>query len=653
MAGAQDGATMPRKVYLEDIPLDEARRRYDEALAAAGAIRPIESERVPVGTALGRVTAAPVWAAISNPHYHGAAMDGAAVRAEDTRGASEAHPIRLRVGPEARWVDTGDPLPNGMNAVIMVEHIHAHGDEIEIMASVAPWQHVRAMGEDIVATELVLPEGKILQAVDLGAAAACGHPHLLIRRKPRVAIFPTGTELVEPGTNVKPGDIVEFNTLMLAGQIGEWGGEPHRQPITEDNYELLKARISDALDQYDMVLVNAGSSAGSEDFTSRIVSELGQLVVHGCAIRPGHPIILGVARGKPILGIPGYPVSTVLTSELFVKPLIYRLLGASAPTRPKATATITRKILSPMGEDEFLRVKLGRVNGRLIATPLQRGAGVIMSLVRADGIALIPRLSEGLQAGAEVEVELLRDPAEIDRTVVAIGSHDLTLDLLSSELSKVHAGLSLSSSNVGSLGGLIALQRGEAHLAGSHLMDEETGEYNVSYVHRYLPGTPVVLVNLVYRDQGLIVPKGNPKGVTGLDDLLRPDVQFVNRQRGAGTRVLLDYRLKQMGVSPTQIQGYRREEYTHLAVAAAVSSGSADTGLGILAAARALHLDFVPLMQERYDLVIPLTVYESGLLNPLLALIRGSAFREQVEALGGYDGRQMGDVVAEVGRTPG
>jgi putative molybdopterin biosynthesis protein len=639
---------MPRKVYLEDIPLDEARRRFEAALSAASALEPIAAERVPVGEALGRVTAGPVWAALSNPHYHGAAMDGAAVRAEETRGASESTPIRLRVGPQAEWVDTGDPLPDGMNAVIMVENIQAYGAEIEIMASVAPWQHVRSMGEDIVATELVLPEGKVLTPVDLGAAAACGHPYLNVRRKPRVAIFPTGSELVEPGTNVKPGDIVEFNSLMLAGQITEWGGIPNRQPITADEYELLKERISKALDEHDLVLVNAGSSAGSEDYTARIVGELGELVVHGCAIRPGHPIILGVARGKPIIGIPGYPVSTVLTNELFVKPLIYRMLGALVPTRPKATATITRKILSPMGEDEFLRVKLGRVNGRLTATPLQRGAGVIMSLVRADGIALIPRLSEGLLAGAEVEVDLLRRPDEIDRTIVAIGSHDLTLDLLSSELSKAHTGLSLSSSNVGSLGGLIALQRGEAHIAGSHLMDEQTGEYNVSYVRRYLPDRSVVLVNLVYRDQGLIVPKGNPKHLRGLGDLLRQDVQFVNRQRGAGTRVLLDYQLGQMGATPDQVQGYGREEYTHLAVAAAVTGGSADTGLGILAAARALGLDFVPLMKERYDLVIPREYYESDLLRPLLDLIRGPDFRKQVEALGGYDASQMGEVVAEI-----
>ena len=639
---------MARKVYLEDIPLEEARRRFDEALARAGALEPIAGERVPVREALGRVTATPVWAPLSNPHYHGAAMDGAAVRAEATLGASEASPVRLKLGSQAAWVDTGDPLPADTNAVIMIENIQAYGDEIEIMAPVAPWQHVRSMGEDIVATELVLPEGRLLSPVDLGAVAASGCTHVEVRRRPRVAIMPTGTELVEPGTDVKPGDIIDFNSLMLAGQVTEWGGEPHRLPITPDDYEVLKERISRALDEHDLVVVNAGSSAGSEDYTARIVGELGELLVHGAAIRPGHPIILGVARGKPILGIPGYPVSAVLTSELFVRPLLYRLLGTTPPARPTLKASITRKILSPMGEDEFLRVKLGNVGGKYMATPLQRGAGVIMSLVRADGIALVPRLSEGLHPGEEIMVELLRRPEEIDRTIVAIGSHDLTLDLLSSELSKAHAGLSLSSSNVGSLGGLIALQRGEAHLAGSHLLDEETGEYNESYVRRYLPSTPVVLVNLVYRDQGLIVRPGNPKGVHGLEDLLRDDVLYVNRQRGAGTRVLLDYQLKQLGIAFDRVEGYRREEYTHLAVAAAVAGGTADAGLGILAAARALKLDFMPLLKERYDLVIPRAYYESDLLRPLLDLIRGDSFRRQVEALGGYETSQMGEVVGEL-----
>ena len=639
---------MPRRVYLEDIPLDEARRRFESALAAHGAIGPIDAELVPVSEAVSRVTAAPVWAPLSSPHYHGAAMDGAAVRAQDTLGASEATPIRLRLGEQATWVDTGDPLPAAANAVIMLEHIQTIGDEIEIMAPVAPWQHVRAMGEDIVATELVLPEGRVLDPVDVGAAAACGCTELVVRRRPRVAIMPTGTELVPPGTAVKAGDIIEFNSLMLAGQVAEWGGDARRSPMTPDDYDLLHARISSALDEHDVVLVNAGSSAGSEDYTARIVGELGELLVHGVAIRPGHPVILGVARGKPILGIPGYPVSAVLTSELFVRPLIYRLLGAPPPRRPMVQATITRKVLSPMGEDEYLRVKLGKVGDRVIATPLQRGAGVIMSLVRADGLALIPRFSEGLHAGAEVAVELLRPPEAIDRTIVAIGSHDLTLDLLSNELGKARPGLSLSSSNVGSLGGLIALQRGEAHLAGSHLLDEETGAYNGAYVRRLLGDRSVVLVNLVYRDQGLIVPPGNPKGITGLEDLLRQDVRFVNRQKGAGTRVLLDYRLRQMDVDLARINGYTREEFTHLAVAAAVAGGTADVGLGILAAARALKLDFVPLLQERYDLVIPREHFESELLRPLLELIRQTDFRHKVEGLGGYDTTQMGEIVDEL-----
>jgi putative molybdopterin biosynthesis protein len=366
------------------------------------------------------------------------------------------------------------------------------------------------------------------------------------------------------------------------------------------------------------------------------------------AIRPGHPVVLGVAHGKPFLGIPGYPVSAVLTSELFLQPLLARLLGVPLPERSTLTATMTRKVLSPMGEDEFLRVKLGRVGDRLVATPLQRGAGVLMSLVRADGIVRIPRFSEGVHAGAPVEVALLRSPREVERTVVAIGSHDLTLDLLSDLLARRAPGWSLSSSNVGSQGGLIALQRGECHLAGTHLLDEESGEYNVSYVRRYLRDRPIVLMTLVYRDQGLLVPRGNPKRIRSLEDLARPDVQYVNRQRGAGTRVLLDYKLAQLGIDPSAITGYDREEYTHLGVAAAVAGGSADTGLGILAAARALGLDFVPLLQERYDLAIPRELYDSALLAPLLDIIRGPEFRAIVESLGGYDTSDTGRIVAEL-----
>jgi putative molybdopterin biosynthesis protein len=440
---------------------------------------------------------------------------------------------------------------------------------------------------------------------------------------------------------------VDFNSVVLAGQVREWGGAPTRLPITPDDRALIRDRVVSSLADHDVVVINAGSSAGSEDFTAGIVRELGELLVHGVAIRPGHPLVLGVADGKALIGLPGYPVSAILTSELFLKPLVYRLQGLPTPPRPGAKATITRKLLSPIGEEEYVRVKLGQVGGRLIAAPLSRGAGVIMSMVRADGLVRIPRFSEGVHAGGDVDVELLRGMDDIRKTIVAIGSHDLALDLLSNALARRAPGASLASANVGSLGGLLALARGEAHLAGSHLLDEDTGQYNISYIRRHLSGVPVVLIQLAGRVQGLIVPPANPNGLSGLADLARADVQFVNRQRGSGTRVLLDYRLRELGIGKSAIRGYEREQYTHLAVAADVASGAAEVGLGILAAARALELDFVPLFNEDYQLVIPREHYESPLLAPLLDILRGSDFRSQVQALGGYDVTRMGEVVFE------
>ncbi len=644
-----------RRYFLEDVPLEEANRRFFGALEAAGVLSPLPGEAVPLAQAQGRVTAAPVWAVESSPHYDAAAMDGAAVRSPDTVDATETSPVRLAVGTQAVWVDTGDPMPPGYDAVIMIEHLHRIGDDaVETMAPVAPWQHVRPMGEDIVATEMVLPENHRLNAVDLGACAASGSTELMVRRRPRVAVIPTGKELVPAGSpSLKPGDIVEFNSLMLSGLVQEWGGQSETLPPVTDDPFLIKEAVSGALVQCDLVIVNAGSSAGSEDYTAPVVEELGQLLVHGVAVRPGHPVVLGLVRGKPVIGLPGYPVSAVLTAELFVKPLLERMLGLELEKRPVVAARITRKVQSPVGEDEYLRVRLGRVGEKLVATPVQRGAGVIMSLVQADGLALIPRFSEGLDTGAQVQVELLRPLEEIENTIVAIGSHDLTLDLMASRLrrggAKAGRPVNLSSSHVGSLGGLVAMRRGEAHLAGSHLLDENTGEYNLSYIRRYLPDVPVAVVNLVGRVQGLILPPGNPKSIGDLTDLPRPGVTFVNRQRGSGTRLLLDYKLKSLDIAPDSVIGYGREEYSHLAVAAAVKGGSADAGLGILSAARALKLDFVPLLNERYDLVIPQVYFRSRLLEPLLELLQVQDFKREVDALGGYDTSDMGKVVAEIG----
>jgi putative molybdopterin biosynthesis protein len=293
-------------------------------------------------------------------------------------------------------------------------------------------------------------------------------------------------------------------------------------------------------------------------------------------------------------------------------------------------------------------MKIGKVGESFIATPLGRGAGLLMTLVRADGILRIPPMSEGIGAGAEVEMELIRSRAEIENTIVSIGSHDNTLDLLANAIRKRHPRFSLSSAHVGSMGGLVALKKGEAHMAPTHLLDEETGLYNVPFIKKLLPDRKIVLMNLVYREQGLIVPRGNPKGVRGFEDLARQDVTYINRQRGAGTRLLLDKHLKDMGIDPSRVRGYEREEYTHMAVASAVLTGVADTGLGVLSAANALGLDFIPVAKERYDLAIPLEFLATEMLMALIGIIREDReFREAVLSAGGYDLKDMGKVMWE------
>ena len=637
---ATDAATTSRTS-----PSTRRPSRYNDALNQAGALTPTDSEQVPIQDALGRITADAIWALRSVPHYDAAAMDGVAVRSGDTVGASESSPLTLTLPSQAAWVDTGDPVPDGFDAVIMVEVVREIDDSaIEIRSPVPPYNHIRPLGEDIVESELLLPQNHRLRPPDLGACAAAGATAINVRRQPSVAIIPTGTELVDISDNPKPGDIVEFNSIVLAAMLDEWGADPIRLSPIPDDPDLLENAIREAIRNFDLVLVNAGSSAGTEDYTAGTVEKLGNLVVHGVAIRPGHPIVLGVVTNKPVIGIPGYPVSAVIACELFVRPIIESKLGRAADPNPTAMATMTRRVHSPMGEDEFLRVRLGQVGDRLVATPLQRGAGVISSLVRADGIARIPRRSEGIEAGSQVSVRLLRPMRDVRRTIVATGSHDLILDLLASRLSEMSGNPTVSSANVGSIGGLLAIRRGETHVAGSHLLDEETGEYNVSYVERYIPNTEVTLIHLAGRTQGLMTSSHNPMQITSLPDLVRNGVRFVNRQRGSGTRVLLDFKLRESGIPTESIRGYEREEYTHLAVAAAVQGGRADVGLGILPAAKAMGLEFIPLFEEQYDLVIPTEFYEGDLLRPMLDMIRSAEFQREVEALGGYNVSQMGVV---------
>ena len=639
---------MKRRIYLHMKSPEEARVLF---LARFDLKAMLPPEEVATAAARRRVTAAPVWARWSSPAAHQAAMDGFAVAAASTYGARPESPRRLVRGKDAHPINTGHLMPTGTDAVIMVENVpDPEADLLTVEAPVFPWHNVRRVGEDLVTGEMVLPEGVEITPWAQGAMLAAGVTRVLVRRQPMVIIIPTGSELISAADLVSgppPDALVEFNSVILSGLVEEAGGLPEVWPITPDDPEVLIGVLERAVAAGDVILINAGSSAGSEDYTYQAVAGLGEVLVHGVAMMPGKPTLLGVIKGKPVIGNPGYPVSAVLSFEEFAQPLIAGMAGRRLAPRPTITVHPSQNLPSKPGLTEFIRVTLGRVGDRVMATPLPRGAGTITSLVRADGLLKIPALSEGLEEDRPVAAELLVPPEDIEGTLVVLGSHDNTLDLLATLLRRRDPKLRLSSAHVGSLGGLMALRQGRAHLGGSHLYDPETNSYNVPYIQKYLAGMPLKLINLAWRQQGFMVLPGNPHNIRAVADLTRPGVRFINRQRGAGTRLLLDFLLKQEGIDPAALQGYDREEYTHMAVAANVESGTADVGLGIMAAARALGLDFIPLTPERYDLVVPLATFRDRRFEELLAVINSPAFHAAAEVMGGYDLKDCGKIVWE------
>jgi len=637
-----------RNVYISNMPLPEAKKIWQKALHTHGFLSKKSVEFTAVDNSLGRITAEPVFAFRSSPSYNAAAMDGIAIHFTDISSASEASPIRLQKG-QYLPVNTGNNIPDGFNAVVMIEDVHQiTEEEVELHIPATPWQNVRTIGEDLVATELILPEGHQIRPIDQGAMLSTGITRISVQRSPKTHVIPTGSELIQPDQPPEAGNIIEFNSRILAGYLNEWGAEATRGLPVIDDQKKLRLAIQEAAGKNDIVILNAGASAGTKDFSAKVLAEIGEVVVHGVAIKPGKPVILAIVDNTPVIGLPGYPVSALLTLRLFVQEMIFGFTG-KAPPQPQMTEVImSRPLHSSMGVDQFVRITLGKVGNNLMATPSGKGAGSVMSLVRADALLNIPAGSEGIGAGEKIHVEMLRTQSEVNATLVFIGSHDNILDLLANQLYKHRPVIRISSAHVGSMGGIMAIRRGEAHIAGCHLLDESTGEYNVSFIKRFLKGVSLQLINLCYRQQGLIVAKGNPKKIKGFKDLSGNDNIFINRQNGAGTRLLTDKILKEEGIEPASIPGYNHEEYTHMSVAASVANGSVDAGLGILAAANALNLDFIPIAEERYDLIIPSSYQNDKKINVILKLIRTNTyFHDSIIKLGGYDLRDCGKIMYE------
>ena len=636
-----------RNLYLKTTPVEEARKKYMQALEEAGCLKQ-EEERTDTYESLGRITAEAVYAKCCSPLFNAAAMDGIAVKSAETAEAGEERPLALSLGSGYRIIDTGDPVKSPFDAVIMAEDVMETGEGmVTITKSVPGWQHVRPIGEDIAAGEMLLPSHHTIRPVDIGVLLAGGILNLEIFKKPQVSIIPTGTEIIMPHENPKEGDIIDSNSGMIAAMVTESGGVPHRCSIVPDDYQKIKETVLQETERSDMVIINAGSSAGTEDYTVHVLREIGQVIVHGVAMKPGKPVILAIVQGKPVIGLPGYPVSAYLAFENFAEPVLRIMAGLSpnkgSSTRKTVKAVLSKRTVSSLKHREYVRVKVGKVGDKFVCAPLARGAGAAMSLVRADGFCVIPQESEGFEAGETVDVELYTDLVQIENTLVSIGSHDMIIDVMNDMMAERFPGMNLSGTHVGSMGGLMALSRNETVIAPTHLLDEETGEYNVSYMENIFPGENMALIKGVDRIQGIMVKKGNPLGIKGVEDLTR--VRYVNRQRGAGTRVLLDYKLKQAGITPDMIDGYDKEAATHMAVAALVASEEIDAGMGVKSAADAMGLDFIEVGTEEYDFAIRQENLELPQVRAFRQILESEEFHEKLAEMGGYGWRQAGRIV--------
>lgn len=619
--------------YLNNTPLDKARKEYLTHLKSRGF--EYKTEAVASVNSHGRVLAEAVYAKICSPHYNASAMDGIAVKASDTYGANESTPLVL-TNDKYTVVDTGDPIPDGKDAVIMVEDVSELGDgNVQIISAVHPWQNVRQVGEDICMGDMIAPSFTKITPSLCGAFLAGGVLETKCIRKPVIGIIPTGDEIVSPKENPDKGEIIEFNSAIFSSMLSEWQADSKVYPIVKDKKDLLRDVISKASEECDAILVLAGSSAGRDDYTNTIIGELGEVVFHGLAIKPGKPAVLGNIGSVPVVGLPGYPVSAIVVMEEIVKSVVGQYYCTPVASAETVKAVLGKRVVSSLKYQEFVRVTLGMSGDTLTAVPLSRGAGVITSFTKADGILTVPQDSEGFDTGEEVEIRLLKPLEQIKSSLIITGSHDPLIDELSDMIKKENPAFDLTSSHVGSMGAITALKSKQAHLGFIHLLDTETGEYNSGYVKKYFPDGGVKLIKGIGRVQGLMVKKGNPLGIKEFKDITKG--RYVNRQLGSGTRILCDYLLAKNSMSKQDVDGYRNEEFTHTAVAALIASGNADCGLGIYSAAKMYDLDFIEICTEEYDILIDEKTYDTEHVQTFLGTIKSDKFKTRLIKMGGYE----------------
>ncbi|MDY6965279.1 MAG: molybdopterin biosynthesis protein [Halobacteriota archaeon] len=642
---------MQRREFLDVKSLEEARKIVDSIDLTPG------REDVGLGEALGRIASIDLISPIDVPPFDRASMDGYAVIAKDTFYADDQSPIRLKLNGEIRageksdlavqsghcvGIATGAPIPSGANAVVMVEYTGISGDEIEIFRPVAPAENIMAAGSDIMRGETIIRRGTRLTPRETGVLAASGLKRVSVFRRPKVAIISTGNEVIEPGEKLEFAKIYDVNARAIADFIIELGGEPTYTGIVNDDFDEIYRKLDESLSEgYDIILTSGGTSAGVGDILYKIVGELGEILVHGVAIKPGKPVLIGVCKGKPVFGLPGYPTSAIVVFNTFVAPMIRKMQGLSSTgeDRRKVCAKTAIKLFSARGRYEYLLVNVIPLDDSFACYPILTGSGAITTLSNADGYVKVPENVETVAEGEIVEVELISEklkPADL----CIIGSHCIGLDLLIGILSEKY-GITAKIINVGSTGGLAAVRRGEADIAGLHLLNENTGEYNTPYFED--EGIDAFLFRGYNRSQGLIVAEKNPMDIASVEDLTKEGVRFINRNRGSGTRILLDMELKNLSSNMKkdfdemvkEIAGYEIEAKSHNAVAAAVFYGRADVGMGIETVASQYGLDFIPIQVERYDLAIPTRKMGKRDVQIFLEVLRSIEFKNRLNEMPG------------------
>ncbi len=633
-----------RKIYFKKVDFEKAEKILDDKLKQLNIILRLKKETVKTENSIGRITATPIYAKKSVPSFSSSAMDGIAVRAEDTKFVSPKNPKKLYKDKDFQYINTGFPIPSGFNAVIKIEDVNIISEDVvEIEKSVPFFNNVRQIGEDVQEGEMILPSYFKITPECSALLYSSGIYELEVLKKPKAALLPTGSEIVKRGEKLKKGTVYETNSIFIEHHLKEMGFNVHTfepEPDIISDLENLTKRL---VKEYDLLFILSGTSSGEKDYSPAIIEKLGKIHFHGVNYIPGKPFCFGEIEKKPVFCIPGFPGAAAGVVRDFIKKASFHFTLYD-DTKESIKAYSAFNIPLKLGMKEFLKVKVGKVKGEYTFYPLKRGSSVLKPFIEKDGLLISSPSEEGVNENEVKNIMIFKRKELIEKNIVFIGSNDFLIYELRNFLRKKDYELDLTIIHTGSLGGIFALKKEKTNLTGIHLFDPEEEMYNLTYIKKHLKGKKIVLMNLSYRSQGILVKKGNPKNIKSLKDLTRSDVTFINRQLGSGTRILLDYLLKKEEINKEEINGYEREVFTHLEAGISVNEGEADCAVGIYPVSKILDLEFIEIGKEKYDLIFEYNFFNSNGFNLLNEIINSKAFEKKANELGGYDLKDKGKI---------